>query len=111
MKVAGPVKVRHLARGSMRVGSMVNHLLPDRVPIARWSVNEGPGGELSSESTESWTPLDSSGSERRDENSAPLSVLVRIDTGAAGAAHREARGTEFKDPDAAKTAECAKSPQ
>ena len=108
MKVAGPLKVRHLARGSMRVGSVVNRILPDRAPIARWAVQEAPGEELSSEPAERWTPLDSSGSERRDEKSPPLSVLVRIDPGP-GVGHREARGTELKDSDAAKTAECAKS--
>ncbi len=37
MQVAGPLEVRHLARASMSVGSLVNRLVPERAPISRWS--------------------------------------------------------------------------
>jgi sulfatase maturation enzyme AslB (radical SAM superfamily) len=37
LRVAGPLRVHHLVRGSMAVGSTVNRLIPDRVRISRWS--------------------------------------------------------------------------
>src|ERR1700678_1828881 len=40
LKVAGPLRVGHLARGSMHVGAVVNRLIPGHEQIARWSGSE-----------------------------------------------------------------------
>jgi sulfatase maturation enzyme AslB (radical SAM superfamily) len=37
IKVAGPLKVRHLVRGSMATGSVVNRVFPHKTQLARWN--------------------------------------------------------------------------
>jgi len=45
MKVAGPLRVGHLVRGSMAVGAAMNRILPDRAQLPRWTAG-GPGEKL-----------------------------------------------------------------
>jgi MoaA/NifB/PqqE/SkfB family radical SAM enzyme len=39
-RVAGPLKVRHLASASIATGALVNRLFPRRTKVARWSQHE-----------------------------------------------------------------------
>ena len=37
LRAAGPLRVRHLARGSMAVGSIVSRIMPHRAELPRWA--------------------------------------------------------------------------
>lgn len=43
LPVAGPLKVRHLVRGSMAAGAMINRLIPHQARLSRWDAgNSAP---------------------------------------------------------------------
>jgi hypothetical protein len=46
LSAAGPLKVKHLVRGSMAIGERVNRAFPHHTELPRWSRNAPPSGSL-----------------------------------------------------------------